>query len=155
MRSDAVKLSPDDYKYIMQYKDAKSKPLEMLRDKYPMSNTRFYQIWKGKEVCTNVLNPYLTDSESDISIPIVVEETKKRKSKFKSARISDQYSVSKDSTEKIDKISEAKKETIPPEASQKTEDPLEFYKRTQEEAKKIRAVVRADISKLFAPISKA
>ncbi|CAG8791674.1 10761_t:CDS:2, partial [Cetraspora pellucida] len=135
MRSDAVKLSPDDYKYIMQYKDAKSKPLEMLRDKYPMSNT--------------------PDSESDISIPIVVEETKKRKSKFKSARISDQYSISKDSTEKIDKISEAKKETIPPEASQKTEDPLEFYKRTQEEAKKIRAVVRADISKLSAPISKA
>ncbi|CAG8808756.1 10681_t:CDS:2, partial [Cetraspora pellucida] len=129
------KLSPDDYKYIMQYKDAKSKPLEMLRDKYPMSNT--------------------PDSESDISILIVVEETKKRKSKFKSARISDQYSVSKDLTEKIDKISEAKKETIPPEASQKTEDPLEFYKRTQEEAKKIRAVVRADISKLSALISKA
>ncbi|CAG8561560.1 8182_t:CDS:1 [Ambispora leptoticha] len=153
MRSDAVKLSPDDYKYIMQYKDAKSKPLEMLRDKYPMSNTRFYRIWKGKEVCTNVWNPYLANSESNISIPIVVEETKKRKSK--SACISDQHSVSKDLTEKIDKISEAKKETIPPEASQKTEDPLEFYKRTQEEAKKIRAVVRADISKLSAPISKA
>ncbi|CAG8780904.1 10852_t:CDS:1 [Cetraspora pellucida] len=139
----------------MQYKYAKSKPLEMLRDKYPISNTHFYQIWKGKEICTNVLNPYLADLESDISIPIVVKETKKRKSKFESARISDQYSVSKDSTEKIDKILEAKKETIPPEASQKTKDPLEFYKRTQEEAKKIRAVIRADISKLSAPISKA
>ncbi|CAG8782720.1 43442_t:CDS:2, partial [Gigaspora margarita] len=53
-----------------------------------------------------------------------------------------------------DKMSETKKETILSEASQKTEDPLEFYKRTQEDAKKIRAVVRADISKLSAPISK-
>ena len=42
MRSDAVKLSPTDYDYIMRYKDVKSKPLDMLRDKYPMSNTRFY-----------------------------------------------------------------------------------------------------------------
>ncbi|CAG8538526.1 6350_t:CDS:2 [Ambispora gerdemannii] len=98
-------------------------------------------------------NAIIANSESNISIPIVVEETKKRKSE--SACISDQHSVSKDLTEKIDKISEAKKETIPPEASQKTKDPLEFYKRTQEEAKKIRAVVRADISKLSAPISKA
>ncbi|CAG8849260.1 312_t:CDS:2, partial [Gigaspora margarita] len=47
-----------------------------------------------------------------------------------------------------------KKETIPSEASQKTKDPLEFYKRTQEDAKKIRAVVHANISKLSAPISK-
>ncbi|CAG8833459.1 15203_t:CDS:1, partial [Racocetra persica] len=61
----------------------------------------------------------------------------------------------KDSTEKVDKILEAKKKTILPETSQKTEDPLEFYRRTQEEAKKIRAVVHADISKLSAPISKA
>ncbi|CAJ0630243.1 16582_t:CDS:2 [Entrophospora sp. SA101] len=39
MRSDALRLSSEDYDYIMQYKDAKSKPLDMLRDKYPMSNT--------------------------------------------------------------------------------------------------------------------
>ncbi|CAG8808933.1 14998_t:CDS:1, partial [Racocetra persica] len=84
------------------------------------------------------------DSESDISIPIVVEETTKRKSKSKSVRISDQHSVSKDLTEKVDKISEAKKETIPPDVSQKTKDSLEFYKRTQEGAKKMRAVARAE-----------
>ncbi|CAG8786191.1 5275_t:CDS:1, partial [Racocetra persica] len=95
------------------------------------------------------------DSKSDISIPIVVKKTTKRKSKSKSVRISDQHSVSKNSTEKVNKISEAKKETIPPDTSQKTKDPLEFYKKTQEEAKKTRAVARADISKLSAPISKA
>ncbi|CAJ0762616.1 6456_t:CDS:2, partial [Entrophospora sp. SA101] len=44
-----VKLSQEDYEYIMHYKDAKSKPLDMLRKKYPMSYTRFYKIWKGKE----------------------------------------------------------------------------------------------------------
>ncbi|CAG8483596.1 25162_t:CDS:1, partial [Racocetra persica] len=95
------------------------------------------------------------DSKSDIFIPIVVEETKKRKSKFKFACIFDQHSVSKDLTENIDKILETKKETILSEASQKTEDILEFYRRIQKEAKKIRAVVRADISKLSAFISKA
>ncbi|CAJ0763386.1 12195_t:CDS:1, partial [Entrophospora sp. SA101] len=49
MRSDAVRLSQEDYEYIMHYKDAKSKPLDMLRKKYPMSYTRFYKIWKGEE----------------------------------------------------------------------------------------------------------
>ncbi|CAG8773400.1 16316_t:CDS:1, partial [Gigaspora rosea] len=88
------------------------------------------------------------DLESDISMPIVVEETKKRKSKFKFVRISDQHFVSKDSTEKVDKISEAKKEIIPPETLQKTKNPLEFYKRTQNEIKKVRADARADISKV-------
>ncbi|CAG8658075.1 1882_t:CDS:1, partial [Diversispora eburnea] len=70
MRSDAVKLSSADYKYIMQYKDVKFKPLEMLRDKYPMSNTRFYQIWKGREICINTWNLSLANSNSDISIPV-------------------------------------------------------------------------------------
>nr|CAG8464593.1 12426_t:CDS:2 [Entrophospora candida] len=100
MRSDAVKLSPTDYDYIMQYKDAKSKPLDMLGDKYPMSYTRFYQIWKGKEVCTNTWKLSLADSENDIPKPVVVGKTKKR-SKFKSVHISDPPSDSKDLTEKI------------------------------------------------------
>ncbi|CAH1761193.1 7908_t:CDS:2 [Entrophospora sp. SA101] len=84
----------------MQYKDAKSKPLDMLGDKYPMSYTRFYQIWKGEEVCTNTWKLSLADSENDITKPVVVGKTKKR-SKFKSVRISDPPSDSKDLTEKI------------------------------------------------------
>nr|CAG8474463.1 14190_t:CDS:2 [Entrophospora candida] len=76
MRSDAVKLSPTDYDYIMQYKDAKSKPLDMFGGKYPMS--------------------YTPDSENDIPKPVVVGKTKKR-----SVRISDPPSDSKDLTEKI------------------------------------------------------
>ncbi|CAH1766255.1 13822_t:CDS:1 [Entrophospora sp. SA101] len=49
MRSDAAKLSPEDYKDIMQYRDIKSKPLEELRLKYHISISRLYQIWRGEE----------------------------------------------------------------------------------------------------------
>ncbi|CAG8595871.1 2800_t:CDS:1, partial [Diversispora eburnea] len=49
MRSDAPKLSPSDYDDIMQYRDMKSKPLKDLCKKYRTSNTRLYQIWRGKE----------------------------------------------------------------------------------------------------------
>src|SRR6185369_9020783 len=106
----------------MQYKDAKSKPLDMLRDKYPMSNSRFYRIWKGKEVCINTWNSSLANPGNDIPISVVGEK-KKRKSKSKSTRISDQPLINKDldavtsslcETEKIGGILEAKKETIPP-----------------------------------------
>ncbi|CAJ0888359.1 125_t:CDS:2 [Entrophospora sp. SA101] len=58
----------------MQYKDAKSKPLDMLGDKYPMSYTRFYQIWKGEEVCTNTWKLSLADSENDITKPVVLAQ---------------------------------------------------------------------------------
>jgi len=52
MRSDAVPLSPEDYKFIIQYRDAKPKTevLKELRKKYPMTNDRFYRIWRGQEV---------------------------------------------------------------------------------------------------------
>ncbi|RHZ64250.1 hypothetical protein Glove_326g1 [Diversispora epigaea] len=69
-------------------------------------------------------------------------EIKKRNSK--SVRTSDQSSISKGSIDKVDKLLE----TIPPEISQKTEALLELFKRTQKDAKKSRAVARADISKL-------
>ncbi len=160
MRSDAVRLSSEDYDYIMQYKDAKSKPLDMLRDKYPMSNSRFYQIWKGKEVCTNTWNSSLANLGNDIPISVVVGEKKKRKSKSKSTRISDQPFINKDldavtsslcETEKIGRISEAKKETTPPVTSQGTEDVLELHKRNQKDIEKIRASGRTLASKLSVP----
>jgi len=160
MRSDAVKLSPTDYDYIMRYKDVKSKPLDMLRDKYPMSNTRFYRIWKGKEVCTNTWNSSLANPGNDIPISVVVGEKKKRKSKSKSTRISDQPFINKDldavtsslcKTEKIGRISEAKKETTPPVTLQETEDVLELHKRNQKDIEKIRASGRTLVSKLSVP----
>ncbi|CAG8667506.1 10177_t:CDS:2 [Paraglomus occultum] len=124
MRSDAVKLSPTDYDYIMRYKDVKSKPLDMLRDKYPMSNTRFYRIWKGKEVCTNTWNSSLANPGNDIPRSV---------------------------TEKIDRISDAKKETTPPVTLQETEDVLELHKRNQKDIEKIRASGRTLASKLSVP----
>ncbi|CAH1769790.1 13718_t:CDS:1 [Entrophospora sp. SA101] len=127
MRSDAVKLSPTDYDYIMRYKDAKSKPLVMLREKYPISNSRFYRIWKGYEVCTNTWNPSLAKSENNIPVSVVVRDTKK---KSKSVLISDPSS---------DRKKSMKKETIPPVTSQETEDVLELHKRQQKEMEKIRA----------------
>ena len=52
MRSDAFPLSSVDYEFIMQYRDAKPKTdiLKKLRNKYPMTNSRFYKIWRGEEV---------------------------------------------------------------------------------------------------------
>ncbi|CAJ0824369.1 325_t:CDS:1 [Entrophospora sp. SA101] len=160
MRSDAVRLSSEDYDYIIQYKDAKSKPLDMLRDKFPMSNSRFYRIWKGKEVCTNTWNSSLANPGNDIPISVVVGEKKKRKSKSKSTRISDQPLINKDldavtsslcETEKIGGISEAKKETIPPVILQETEDVLELHKRSRKDIEKIRASGRTLTSKLSVP----
>jgi len=154
MQSDAVKLSPTDYDYIMRYKDVKSKPLDMLRDKYPMSNTRFYRIWKGKEVCTNTWNSSLANPGNDIPISVVVGEKKKRKSKSKSTRMNkdlDAVTSSLCKTEKIGRISEAKKETTPPVTSQETEDVLELHKRNQKDIEKIRASGRTLVSKLSVP----
>ncbi|CAJ0628588.1 4647_t:CDS:2 [Entrophospora sp. SA101] len=72
MRSDALRLSSEDYDYIMQYKDAKSKPLDMLRDKYPMSNTRFYQIWKGKVI--EKLGG-ISGAKKETIPPVILQET--------------------------------------------------------------------------------
>ncbi|CAG8632113.1 3684_t:CDS:2, partial [Diversispora eburnea] len=53
MRSNAVPLSSEDYKFIIQYHDAKLKTdiLKKLRKRYPMTNNCFYKIWRGQEVC--------------------------------------------------------------------------------------------------------
>ncbi|CAB4410054.1 unnamed protein product [Rhizophagus irregularis] len=71
MRSDASKLSLSDYNYIMQYKNEKSKPLNILTKKFHISNRRLYQIWRGEEVytgetliCLNNRNGPLTNSIS-------------------------------------------------------------------------------------------
>ena len=87
-------------------------------------------------------------------------EKKKRKSKSKSTRISDQPLINKDldavtsslcETEKIGGISEAKKETIPPVILQETEDVLELHKRSRKDIEKIRASGRTLTSKLSVP----
>ncbi|RIB03710.1 hypothetical protein C2G38_2224294 [Gigaspora rosea] len=81
MRSDAVPLSPEDYKFIMQYHDAKPKTdiLKKLREKYPMTNNRFYKIWRGQEV--SMIEWYQPISESitlpsqDLPIPELLPES--------------------------------------------------------------------------------
>ncbi|CAJ0757054.1 18567_t:CDS:2 [Entrophospora sp. SA101] len=75
MRSDAVPLSPEDYKFIIQYRDAKPKTevLKELRKKYPMTNDRFYRIWRGQEVSMIEWYQPISDSiaplNQDLSIP--------------------------------------------------------------------------------------
>ncbi|CAG8538677.1 11898_t:CDS:2 [Ambispora leptoticha] len=76
-------------------------------------------------------------------------ETLIKKIKSKPVHILNQPSINKNLTRKSSAISlEVKKETILSETSQETKDPLEFYKRTQKEIKKVRANTRADISKV-------
>ncbi|CAG8624945.1 5239_t:CDS:1 [Paraglomus brasilianum] len=75
MRSDAVPLSPEDYKFIIQYRDTKPKTevLKELRKKYPMTNNRFYRIWRGQEVSMIEWYQPISDSiaplNQDLSIP--------------------------------------------------------------------------------------
>jgi len=75
MRSDAVPLSPEDYKFIIQYRDAKPKTevLKELRKKYPMTNDRFYRIWRGQEVSMiewyQPISDSITPLNQDLSIP--------------------------------------------------------------------------------------
>ncbi|CAJ0643488.1 16496_t:CDS:1 [Entrophospora sp. SA101] len=113
MRSDAVPLSPEDYKFIIQYRDAKLKTevLKELRKKYPMTNDRFYRIWRGQEVSMIEWYQPISDltipPDRNLSIPesrlpnidqasitensIVTSDkrVKNRKSRSKSVQISD------------------------------------------------------------------
>ncbi|CAG8717128.1 8473_t:CDS:1 [Acaulospora morrowiae] len=74
MRSDAVPLSPEDYKFIMQYRDVKPKTdvLKKPREKYPMTNNRFYKIWRGQEVSMiewyQPISESITPSSQDLPI---------------------------------------------------------------------------------------
>ncbi|RHZ49861.1 hypothetical protein Glove_510g9 [Diversispora epigaea] len=74
------------------------------------------------------------------------KETKKKKSKSKP--IDKNLNVKTSILYETEKLDEISIETIPPEILQETEGPLELFKRTQKDAKKSRADVRADISKL-------
>ncbi|CAG8655596.1 7283_t:CDS:1 [Paraglomus brasilianum] len=75
MRSDAVRLSSEDYKFIMQYRDAKPKSdvLKKLRERYPMTNNRFYKIWRGQEDSMVEWHQPISNSmvsiSQDLSIP--------------------------------------------------------------------------------------
>lgn len=75
MRSDAVRLSSEDYKFIMQYRDEKPKSdvLKKLRERYPMTNNRFYKIWRGQEDSMIEWHQPISNSmvsiRQDLSIP--------------------------------------------------------------------------------------
>ncbi|CAG8591773.1 6168_t:CDS:1 [Acaulospora morrowiae] len=64
MQSDAILLLPEDYKFIMQYRDVKLKTdvLKKLREKYLMTNNCFYKIWREQEV--SMIEWYQPISES-------------------------------------------------------------------------------------------
>ncbi|RHZ45850.1 hypothetical protein Glove_645g49 [Diversispora epigaea] len=63
-------------------------------------------------------------------------------------RVIDVKTFTPHETEKLGKIS---LKTKSPEITQETEDSLELYKRTKKEVKKVKAVMRNDISKLSTP----
>ncbi|RHZ79476.1 hypothetical protein Glove_144g59 [Diversispora epigaea] len=137
--------------------------------KFHIGARRVYEIWEHNERLQQDLNfpPPSDDAEhrtfgsSDsvnssilnnfqIKKPSIIE-TPIKKIKSKHVRISDQPSINKNLTEKLGGISLETKKTILPEISQETEDPLELFKRTQKDAKKSRAVARANIFKQSTP----
>ncbi|CAG8639939.1 9831_t:CDS:1, partial [Diversispora eburnea] len=70
MRSDAPLFSPQDYSYIMQCRDIKSryKILNELMGKYKTSTKRIYQIWRGEEsnrILWDQPIPHLNDNNDD------------------------------------------------------------------------------------------
>lgn len=125
MRSDANKLSSADYEYILQYKDAKSKPLDMLKKKYPMSNSRFYRIWRGEEIYVNNTSSS-SNIDNNISTPVAENETKKKKSKSKSVHkpelISSNNSMTANPDNSTEKISGKKLDVLYEERIRKNEE---------------------------------
>ncbi|CAG8617580.1 7090_t:CDS:1, partial [Diversispora eburnea] len=70
MRSDAPQFSPEDYSYIIQCRDMKSryKILNELMGKYKTSTKHIYQIWRGEEfnrVLWDQPIPHLYDNDDD------------------------------------------------------------------------------------------
>ncbi|GBB87094.1 hypothetical protein RclHR1_13550012 [Rhizophagus clarus] len=74
MRSDTSKLSLSDYNYIMQYKNEKSKPLNILSKKFHISNRHLYRIWKSEEVCIEAFDDINNQNETltnSVNTPII------------------------------------------------------------------------------------
>ncbi|CAG8803634.1 8608_t:CDS:1 [Gigaspora margarita] len=115
-----------------------------------------YEIWEHNERLQQDLNSLLPFDSDNSSIlndfknkKSSAIETSIKKIKSKPVHILNQPSINKNLTEKLSAISlKVKKETILSETLQETEDPLEFYKRTQKEIRKVRTDARADISKV-------
>jgi len=158
-RSNATQLSESDIKEIRESRGKVPNASKRMAKKFRIGARRVYEIWEHKERLQQGLDNWDNSPPSDShnkklsAIEISINEAstkvaKNIKSKPKLIHNSDQFFISKDSFDKMNKILETKKETIPPEISQKTEDPLELFKRTQKDAKKSRAVARADIFKL-------
>ncbi|CAJ0889749.1 12279_t:CDS:1 [Entrophospora sp. SA101] len=160
-------LSPEALEEIIQSRGTVKNASKKMADKYYTSTRRIYEIWKRHAQGLPLRKQQMIHSQStQIRSAISPEnntsdrQTKKRKSKSKSVHISDQPLINKDldavtsslyETEKIGRISEAKKETILPATSQETEDVLELYKRNQKEIEKTRASGRTLASKLSVP----
>ena len=153
-RSNATHLSESDIIEIRESRGKIPNASKRMAEKFHIGARRVYEIWEHNERLQQDLN---SPSPSDSDNSSILNGFKSKKSsaietsiiKSKPVHILNQPSINKNLTGKSSAISlEVKKETILPETSQETEDPLEFYKRTQKEIKKVRADARADISKV-------
>ena len=155
-RSNATHLSESDIIEIRESRRKIPNASKRMAEKFHIGARRVYEIWEHNERLQQDLNsPSPSDSDNSSILndfknkKSSANETSIKKIKSKPVRILNQPSINKNLTGKLSAISlEVKKETILPETSQETEDPLEFYKRTQKEIKKVRADARADISKV-------
>ena len=153
-RSNATHLSESDIIEIRESRGKIPNASKRMAEKFHIGARRVYEIWEHNERLQQDLN---SPSPSDSDNSSILNGFKSKKSsaietsiiKSKPVHILNQPSINKNLTGNLSAISlEVKKETILPETSQETEDPLEFYKRTQKEIKKVRADARADISKV-------
>jgi len=149
-RSNATHLSESDIIEIRESRGKIPNASKRMAEKFHIGARRVYEIWEHNERLQQDLNsPSPSDSDNSSILNGFKSETSIKKIKSKPVHILNQPSINKNLTGKSSAISlEVKKETILPETSQETEDPLEFYKRTQKEIKKVRADARADISKV-------
>ncbi|CAG8520381.1 10911_t:CDS:1 [Ambispora gerdemannii] len=158
-RSNATQLSESDIKEIRESRGKVPNASKRMAKKFHIGARRVYEIWEHNERLQQGLDSWDDSPPSDShnkklsAIEISINEASTKvanniKSKPKLIHNSDQSSFSKGSIDNVNRILKTKKETILPEISQETENPLELFKRIQKDAKKSRAVARADISKL-------
>ncbi|RHZ87807.1 hypothetical protein Glove_30g110 [Diversispora epigaea] len=146
-RSNATHLSESDIIEIRESRGKVPNTSKRMAKKFHIGARRVYEIWKHNERLQQGLDKWddstPSDSHNKKLSAIEISNNKACTKAVKNIK-SDQSSISNGSIDKVNKILE----TIPPEISQETENPLELFKRTQKDAKKSRAVARDDISKL-------
>ncbi|CAG8641103.1 18222_t:CDS:1, partial [Acaulospora morrowiae] len=104
--------------------------------KFHIGARHVYEIWEHNEHLQQDLDNWDDFPPSDSNNEACTKSVKNIKSRSKLIHNSDQSFISNGSIDKVNKILE----TISPEITQETEDPLELFKRTQKDAKKTRTI---------------